>query len=335
MKIALLTFSERGRALGERLAAGREGWELYGRSLGRPVGREDFGKLWGRYDGFLFIGSVGITVRYIAPHLQGKDRDPAVCTVNDSGEFVISVLSGHLGGANELAREIAQSIGAVPVITTASESRGFQSLDLFARAQGYAIERLSELTAVATAMVDGKPVAFYSELPATPDYPQLKRVSSMEEALEWDYSIVVSSRISQRGAHASAHLKPKNLHLGLGARKDAPFPELSALLEETLLEADLSILSIKDMASIDVKKEEGALLALSQKYQLPFYTFPPEELAPLEDGLEVSEFVRKTVGVGSVSGTSALKLGGELIVEKAARGGFTLSITREAEAPLE
>lgn len=274
----------------------------------------------------LFISATGIAVRSIAPFLKSKDLDPPVIVMDDSGKFVISLCSGHLGGANNLAKEIGEISGATPVITTATDNRGYEGLDLYARKMGFAYENLQDLTSVTGAMVNQEAIFAYNphgyDLPFYPNFQK-----------EWNPSIAYTLAITEEEkipiSGEIVYLRPKTLHLGLGCKKNAPYDKLKSFLNEVLKEENLSKDSIKDMASVDIKGEEEAFKVLAQDLGIDFFTFSPEELVDYEKDVKGSDFVKKTVGVSSVSATSALKLGGKLIVEKKVFQGFTISITKE------
>ena len=134
---------------------------------------------------------MGIAVRYLAPVLRDKRKDPAVVVIDPTGHYVISVLSGHLGGANDFAVKLAEKIGAEPVITTASDHLGYTSIDLFAKENHYSIGDMKRMKEIAAAMVAGEPVYFYSEKKHRPDYPHLVEAKSAEEA-EAKRGVVVS-----------------------------------------------------------------------------------------------------------------------------------------------
>ncbi|MDO5037123.1 MAG: cobalt-precorrin 5A hydrolase [Tissierellia bacterium] len=328
MTLSILAFSQRGLALAKKIQATYPG-AIYHKDLGTGIKSGDFKALWEASDQIIFIGATGIAVRYIAPHVQRKDRDPAVLVVDDGGRYVISLLSGHLGGANQAAQDLARTLEAQAIITTASDSRGFEAPDLFAKRLGYGIDNLRDLAQVTSLMLDKKPLAFYSEEGARPDYPYFTSFDRIEdiEGVSGALLVTSSTKIDLDLPHAL--LRPKNLHLGLGAKKGADYALLRDLLEGVFKREGLALASIKDMASIDIKAQEEALVRLSQDLGIPFKTFSKEDLRVYERDCQRSDFVRKRVGVGSVSCTAALALGGKKVIDKETGGGFTLSVTKE------
>lgn len=328
MKIAVLTFSRAGDELYKKHFF-KLNYFLFSKSKSTSIKKADFFKIWNEFDGIIFISATGIAVRYIAPHIEKKDKDPAILVMDDQGKFIISLLSGHLGGANKWAKNLSELTQSIPVITTASDSRGFQSLDLFAKENMYVIEDLSRLTPVAGAMVNGESVAFYSEYKEEIDYSNLVRVENINKLGNFNFSIVITEKDNLPKNKNIAILRPKNIHLGIGAKKGADIKDLEFLIESTFKELHLSKLSIADIASIDIKKEEQALIELSNKLNVPFITYTAKELLPFEEFCQGSEFVKKMVGVSSVSCTSALKGARNILLDKSSYKGFTLSITKE------
>lgn len=274
----------------------------------------------------IFISATGIAVRSIAPFLKNKEQDPAVLVIDDQGRFVISLCSGHLGGANDLARTIARKIGAIPVITTATDGRGYEGLDLYAKKMNFSYDSIHNLTPLTGAMVDDKKIFLYNPYKyQEPNYPNFTK--KMDSKIDYSLAITDEDKLNLPGY--SVYLRPKTLHLGLGCKKGADYQALKFLIEAVFKKLNLSLASIKDMASIDIKKDEEAFKKLSEDLNIDFFCFRPEELSLLEDRVQGSSFVKKTVGVSSVSATAALKLGGELIIEKEVYEGFTLSLSRE------
>lgn len=327
MSLGIIAFTEKGRELAKRILNHTDG-RLYTKETNPSSSREDFSKIWARHSEIIFIGATGIAVRYIAPHLVKKDEDPAVLSIDDQGRFVISLVSGHLGGANELASMIARIIDATPVITTASDSRGFTAIDLIAKENNLYIEDLSSITPITTMMVDGEELGYYSTVDIPMDYPKLKVFKTPQEIQEVKGALLITEELIDLELPHTI-LRPKNLHLGIGARRGVPFEKMLALVEETFKEHGISMHSIESMGSIDVKADEEGILRLAEHLDIPFKTFTKDELIPYENQCRGSDFVKQTVGVRSVSCTSALKLGGQLILDKNAQDGITISITKE------
>lgn len=323
-------FSASGYELANRLLEFMDGEIYYSKKSERPI-RELVGEQWHSTDSMIFIGATGIAVRYIAPHLVGKDVDPAVVVIDDLGKHVISLLSGHLGGANALAEKIAFEIGGTAVITTASDNRNFTGIDMFAQANGFEIEDLKSLIGVSSAMVDGELIAFYSEVNVKLDYENVIYLTSLENICEdWKAIVIVSyKREIPKYEVPTGVLRPKNINLGIGCRRDTDSGKLSDFVKSTLKELNISEKSIKSIGSIDIKSDEQAILYLGEEYKTEVKFFSAEELSAVDHLFQGSDFVRETVGVGSVSATAATLLGGAIILEKRALDGMTISITKE------
>ena len=190
MKIAIIQISEAGNDIAKTLIR-----ELSAKTFER----KEVGKLWQKYDAFVFIGAMGICVRTIAPYIKNKHEDPAVVCIDSLGQNVISVLSGHIGGANDLTREIAGLIGAHEVITTQSDNAGLWALDTFAERFNWAIASDDDMNECIYAFVNQKPTALLMEIcDEGTDYlektlpPHVTIVKSLEEVDPQKYSLVIT-----------------------------------------------------------------------------------------------------------------------------------------------
>ena len=245
--------------------------------------------------------------------------------MDDAGRYAISLLSGHLGGANELAGRLAQQLGAQAVITTATDLRGAFAVDVWSQKAGCVIGEVERIKWISSAILEGRPVGFRS------DYP----VSGLPDCLredEEELGICVSLDEWKSPFPRTLHVIPKILSLGVGCRKQLD----SAIFEHTVLEVlrehRISLRAIKSAASVDIKKEEPCILEFCGQYKIPFRTFRAEALAQAGGDFTSSDFVKKTVGVGNVCERSAvLGLAGEgsLLIRKQARNGVTVAVACE------
>lgn len=325
MKTAVLFFSPQGGELADRYFSS---YDLYGKSFGDNVSKEKFKGIFRKYDRIVFIGAMGIAVRYLAPVLRDKREDPAVAVIDPSRRYVISVLSGHLGGANDFTVELAKKIGAVPVITTASDHLGYTSIDLFAKENHYLISDMKRMKEIAAAMVAGEPVYFYSEKKPRPDYPHLVEAKSAEES-EARGGVVVS--YDDLEMTRGLQLIPKVLHLGIGSKKGTRVEDLSALVEKTFVENGWDIRAISAAHTIDIKRDEESIKGFCENLKIPLKDYDAATLSEKEDRCGGSDFVKKTVGVKAVSCPAALMGGENLLVEKVSSSGLTLSVTEEID----
>ena len=278
--------------------------------------------------GLIFIGAAGIAVRAVAPFVKSKALDPAVLCMDEQGHFVISLLSGHLGGANELARTIAAELGALPVITTATDAGGRFSVDDFARRENLYLDDLKLAKEIAADVLEQRTIGLYSDFEFCGPVPPELSVQSKGEL-----GISISLDETYDPFPKTLHLVPKITVLGIGCKKGTPAEKIEALVRSVMEQNQISMHSIVKAASIDLKKEEPGLLEFCRKHQIPLLTYTAEELSETEheEELSESEFVKQVTGVGSVCERSALRASGrkKLLQGKAAADGVTLAVALE------
>lgn len=299
--------------------------------------------LYKQYNGIILFISLGAVVRMIAPILVDKKVDPAVVVIDDRGEHVISVLSGHLGGANELTRHVAAVLGARAVITTASDVQGTIPVDMFGRELGWVVDSFDKATPVSAAVVNEEPVALIQETGERnwwrydkPVPGHIKVYASTAEALQepFNAALVVSDRLlepeeEEQLLSNGVLYRPKSLVLGIGCNRGTALEELEAGVLDTLQELRLSVKSVRNIATIDLKKNEEGLLALCAKYGWELVTYTPSELNTVQLP-NPSETVFKYTGTYGVSEPSALLSSGadHWLLEKKKSGNMTLSVAR-------
>lgn len=267
-----------------------------------------FEKRWGTC-AFLFIGAAGIAVRYIAPWVKDKFTDSPVLVMDEKGCYVIPILSGHVGGAAELAEEIAQAAEAVPIHTTATDVQGKFAVDVFARKNGLVLTDRVMAKQISAAVLDGEKIAFFvsPEIRISGTLPEeLVLCREREEAGKFRCKILVADSDSMPG-NGGLLLKPKNVIVGVGCRRGIREEVLEDGLHRVLGQHGLELDQVEALASIELKKEEPALLALSGKYRIPFVTYPAEKLREITDVTQRSEFVERTTGVDNVCERAAQK----------------------------
>ena len=292
MKISAIAFTEKGQSWAE--------------ILGIPVDRGVPVMQWTRErfaasDALLFIGACGIAVRAIAPLIKDKTTDPAVVVMDEAGQHVIPLLSGHIGGANALAIQIAEKTGATPVVTTATDLRGVPAVDTWAVENDCAIQNPAAIKAVSAAALAGRTVGVaITERDIRPPFP------------------------------VTLYLRPRTLALGVGCKKDTDPSIFEENALDFLRQCGVSLLSVKALATIDIKREEPALTRFCEKYRLPLLTYSADVLRAVPGVFAHSDFVQKTVGVGNVCERAAvLASGGVLLMGKTAREGITLALAGE------
>ena len=340
MKISIICFTLTGQQTGEKLKKALEEQEhavsLYTKSKYIPESIKESTKEWAgkqfeSADGIIFIGATGIAVRSIAPYVASKKTDPAVLVTDECGKFVISLLSGHLGGANELALQAAEALHAVPIVTTATDLEGKFAVDVFAKKNNCHIFRMKEAKEVSAALLAGEKVGFYSEFPWEGELPdglvnccglrdenwisenepgtnvqndnQIKSASDLFPKV----GIAVTIHKNCTPFLSTTHVVPQAVALGMGCRKNKEAQAVEKAAFTCLEENQIYPQAGACLASIDIKKEEPGLLALAEKMGIPFETFSSEELLAVKGEFTASSFVSRTVGVDNVCERSALK----------------------------
>lgn len=339
MKIACLSFTEKGKELGDKLeglSQENRQYIIYHYANEEVEGgiKSILNNIWKEHDGIIFISSTGIAVRMINPYIKDKTIDPAVVVIDDCGRFSISLLSGHLGGANELADWIGIKINATPVITTASDNRKIEAVDLFAKNNNYYIEDMNSVKNITAMMVNGKVIGFYSEDDTVIDYPNLIILEDLDYMpSNIDGVIIVSSeKIKPLNYEIpTIDLRPKNINIGIGCRKDMEGKNIVEAIEDALEKIALSNKSIKAIGTVEVKKDEKGIIEAAKYFNCPMKIFTIDEIKEIEDKFEKSQFVKDNIGVYSVSEPSAYLLGGELLTSKSKYNGITISISKEKE----
>ncbi|MFI1167829.1 precorrin-3B C(17)-methyltransferase [Streptomyces sp. NPDC020801] len=294
--IGLISATAAGAAARDRLAAT---WPDRTRVYDGPVGdavRAAFAEC-GQLVCFLATGAV---VRLVAPLLGDKTSDPGVVCVDEGGRFAVSLVGGHGGGANELAREVGALLGAEPVVTTATDSVGLAGLDTL----GLPVE--GDVAAVSRALLDGESVVLDTEVP----WP----LPALPVAPQGPYTVRLTDRAVEPGTH-EVLLRPPSLVVGVGASRGVPAEEVLGLVEDALRDAGLSARSVAALATVDAKAGEPGLVAAAGRLGVPLVTYSAEELA----GVAVpnpSSAPLAAVGTPSVAEAAALAGGGELLVPK-------------------
>ncbi|MDA8142551.1 MAG: cobalamin biosynthesis protein [Thermoplasmatales archaeon] len=276
----------------------------------------------------VFVAPLGIAVRAMSKSIRDKKEDPAVVCVDHIGKFAISVLSGHLGGANRLCREIAAAINAIPVVTTGSDLEGFVSPDMFQREYNLSIEQDENLKPVLSNLLQGKKISILLEsgsrdwivdsglLERSTLFSDISRIGELQPGT----CIVATHRLIGEDSVFSGCLivRPRVLVLGIGCSRGTTAQEIREAVDETFRLHSLSQKSISVVVSIDLKKDEAGLLEFVNSNQYEFVTFTREQLYAVEVP-SPSRKVQDSVGTPSVAEASAI-LGseyGDLIVTKA------------------
>ncbi len=286
------------------------------------------GEQFSQKEGIVFIGAAGIAVRAIAPYIKSKAEDPAVVVMDDMGRFSISLLSGHLGGANELAERLAEMAGGQAVITTATDIHGRFAVDLFAKEQGLVITELKKIKEISSAILKGENVGFHCDFPVSGELPS---GLIQGEACRTNLWITIKEGSRDEVLKESLKLVPRILVLGIGCRKGVPAETIEKVVDRAFKEWNLSFEGLSACASIDIKKEEQGICQFASAKGVPFYTYPAEVLAKTEGEFSSSSFVKQVTGVDNVCERAALTCvkelgGGKLLVRKQAAEGVTAAV---------
>lgn len=302
----------------------------------RPLVRDVFG----RYPSLVLFVAVGVAVRLVGPLLSGKDRDPAVVTLDEAGRFAVCLLSGHRGGGESLAREVAAALGATPVVTSASAALGLPALDLLGSERGWRLEGAEHVAPVSAALINGGPVGFYQdagERPWDEAPPGVKEMPSLDEALGSGLPcIVVSDRALPPRPLAGPVLlyRPPTLVAGVGCRRGVSGQEVASFVLRVLSENGLAPASLRCLATIADKAGEPGLQEAATVLGVPLEAVPAETVQRLASLVSPSASER-LLGLPSVSEASALAVAGasRLVVPRAKNGRVTVAVARmEAQA---
>lgn len=327
MKAAVFSVTQRGAELSERIAAAlsprwevtRYCFERYPADDAVPFGNlpQKVAEVLPDSDALVFVCACGIAVRAIAPMIRSKQTDPAVVVLDDCGKFAVSLLSGHIGGANRLTEMIAEAVGAQAVVTTATDTGRKFSPDCFAAANGLYFEDFSAAKEIAAAVLRGEKISLNSDIECV----NIPTEIICEKTGK--YGIRISGEMSEKPFGITLNLAPKNIVLGVGCRKNADYSALKSLLEGAL--SPTQIKRIREVATIDRKAQEPCILKLCETLEVPLKTYTAEQLSEVPGSFSASEFVEKTVGVGNVCERSAALGGNTLIIGKTAANGVTVA----------
>lgn len=347
MKIAIIVITGNGARIGAKLLEDLPGSGLFvppkcSDVAGCPVTvfseelKVLIRRLWQEADGLVCIMASGIVVRLIAPLLQGKDRDPAVVVMDDAGKFAVSLLSGHLGGANALAERCAFLTGATPVITTATDVHCLPSFDMLAKEEGWVIDDLSRIKILNTLMLEDAEIAvvdptglveqYFSgrgRLSFHPDF-----LSALQSGAK-GYLFVTNRRLPPQVQSPNLLvLRPRNLVLGIGCNSGTTADEVEEVVSVNLRRLFLSIKSVRCIATATAKKEEPGLLAFAENYSLPVLFYESSELNAIQVPTPPSRHALNAIGATGVAEPAALlaSKGGSLLLQKVKSGNVTLAI---------
>ncbi|NLK65061.1 MAG: cobalt-precorrin 5A hydrolase [Tissierellia bacterium] len=248
----------------------------------------------------IFVGSAGIAVRAIAPFVRSKKTDPAVICTDEKGINVISLLSGHIGGANKLTQKIAKITGGNPVITTATDINGKLAVDEWAHKSSLHIMSLKKAKDIAADILENKKIGFYSDFKVNGDLPLEIDLNEKERG------ICISLDSDSSPFKNTLNLIPRIVSLGVGCRKGTDFNSIYSAIKEVLKKNNISHFAVNSINSIDLKKEEEGIKEAAEIFKVPFYTYSKDELNQIQGQFSSSDFVNSVAGVDNVCERAAL-----------------------------
>jgi cobalt-precorrin 5A hydrolase/precorrin-3B C17-methyltransferase len=325
---AICYITVRGFALAKKLAA------FYPNAGVIRFKPELIPELWRNSRSLVFIMATGIVVRVISPLIKDKKTDPAVIVVDEEGKYAVSLLSGHLGGANEKAKEIAGFLGGEAVITTASDIGNLTSIDIWARDNDLVIEDWNLLSQIATKLVDLGSLNVYDDSGMTlpPEFRKVADSSSADMLITHDRSL---------SDHRALYLRPRDLVVGIGCNSRTSAEEIEAAVQKALADHKLSFQSVLSVATIDIKAKEPGLIAFAEKYDLGVATFTADELNSAfqnpKSEIRISKAALKATGAKAVAEPAAL-LGAKaekLLVNKQKIGNVTVAVAGKKGGVME
>lgn len=353
MRLAVIAITRNGAQLGRKLQEGLPEIELHiakryaghsgnRRFLFEPGDLKQLvNSLWQRMDGLIFIMASGIVVRMIAPHLKSKECDPAIVVMDDAAHFSISLLSGHLGGANELAERCAFLSGARPVITTATDANDLPSFDMLAKDQGWVIDDISRVKTLNRLLLDGEEIAvvdpsgttrswFHGRGKLTFHETFAKAMSSAAQGI-----LFVTNRYipPQTMTESLLILRPRNLVLGIGCNRNTPAEEIEACVATNLKRILLSPKSICCVATAEAKRDEPGLVAYAALLEVPLLFYSSEQLNQVVAPTPPSAHVMSAIGAYGVAEPAAMLASGEgpLLLKKIKSTNVTLAVAELSE----
>ena len=294
--------------------------------------KNNFNLIFDEYDAIIAIMASGILIRSISDLIDSKSTDPAVINIDDNGKFTISMLSGHLGGANKLAGKIADLIGSTPVITTSTDVNNKLGIDVLAKELYLSINNTKEILYFNKAILNGKEISFTVNSDGNYDY-LFEYLNN--NTLEMNVSIYFSSRINNgeievKCGNHEIILKPRDVVFGIGCRRGKTSDEIVSAVDRVLDDLKMSKSRINFFTSAEIKKDEKGILELADIYNIPVYFVEMDKLKLFKsDDIHPSEFVKAKFGVDSVCEASALITAGydsHLIYKKTAFSGVTVSV---------
>lgn len=333
MRMAIFAYSRRGCCTARKVISYFPETEIKAYTMERfveqgfsPICRPTkpfYGELFNWADALIFIASCGIAVREIAPHVRDKQTDPAVIAIDELGGFVIPLLSGHIGGANAMALQIADQLKATPVITTATDINKRFSVDAWAAGNGFIIDDIRHAKMVSAAILE-RDIPLCSDFSIATDYP-----NGVFSGDSGDLGICISWQ-KKAPFEQTLRLIPKILHLGIGCRKGITDTAIHDAIKMVFEQNEIDMRAVKFVASIDLKAEEAGLLKYCKDNGLQLFFYSTEDLRKVQGEFTPSEFVQGITGLDNICERAALIGAEKTVVKKTALNGVTVAVAAES-----
>ena len=327
MKLDIIAFTSRGAALAEKLiilhpdSRATAPDKYCGASLQPLKNLNDWTKSHFQTGGTLvFIGAVGIAVRAVAPYINDKVSDAVVICIDESGENIIPLLCGHIGGANRAAKILAENLGGQAIITTATDINNAFAIDEWAARNKCVITNPPAIKHISAALLDGEEIGIHSDFPVVGDLPP-----GISECAVYGYGIEIAFN-SKAPYPTTLHIIPRIVVAGIGCRKGVSAEVLEDKLYEALAEAGIPVEAVSKLATIDIKTKEPGLLALRDKLKVELIAYPAQELMSAQGEFEKSERVFEATGADNVCQRAVVCAGAKLITGKIAAEGVTIAL---------
>ena len=347
MKLAIITVTNNGALLAGRLVQNLGGHiDVFARHGRNPLGVSHVyqslsqltARIFSQYDGLVFIMATGIVVRVIAPHIQDKRLDPAVVVMDEAGMHAISLLSGHIGGANDLAQVVGRAVGAEPVITTATDVIHKPAADVLAVKLDLVMEPFAQLKGINAAIANGEQVAFFIDFSLVNRHRYQQQAADLGVDLQdmaeladgnYDAAVIITDKTVPVGK-THLFLRPPTLAAGIGCRRGTASTDILYALRDACTRTGRSIGSVAVIGSSVVKQDEPGLMAIGRDLNIPLKFFTNAEIQQCitKYELDTSQFVEEQIGVGNVCEATALLAGqaDKLIFPKTKYSQVTIAI---------
>lgn len=322
MKLCIIAFTKRGNELKEKIKSYFSDYDIL--DLKYHNLRDWTEEAFKNGDAIIFIGAVGIGVRAIAPFVKSKDSDPAVVVCDELGKYAIPILSGHIGGANDLANKIAKAINGEPIITTATDINSLWAVDTWAVKKGFKIHNIDSIKYISAAILNSEKVGLVSEINI--DKKELPSLVDIDN-IDLKSGIVISPFLTHIFEH-NLNIIPKCISVGVGSKKNADKNSLINILEKVLEEHNIDKKAIGALGTIDIKSNEASVIELSKYLNIEPRFFSAQSLNLVKGNFSSSEFVKNVTGTDNICERCAVALskGGDIIVNKTAENGVTIAM---------